>query len=130
MKKVIYFIVPAVLSYAITMFLLWILLVPMTGLFSEFDIILFTFVSVATIIPIAVMSAIYQVIRAMIDKDYINRVSQITTDSSPSEVIEEILRTREVRNKYNSGDYEGARRLQEHFEEIDALKEIAKNTRK
>ncbi len=130
MKKVIYFIVPAVLSYAITMFLLWILLVPMTGLFSEFDIILFTFVSVATIIPIGVMSAIYQVIRAMIDKDYINRVSQITTDSSPSEVIEEILRTREVRNKYNSGDYEGARRLQEHFEEIDALKEIAKNTRK
>ena len=102
----------------------------MTGLFSEFDIILFTFVSVATIIPIGVMSAIYQVIRAMIDKDYINRVSQITTDSSPSEVIEEILRTREVRNKYNSGDYEGARRLQEHFEEIDALKEIAKNTRK
>lgn len=130
MKKVIYFIVPAVLSYAITMFLLWILLVPMTGLFSEFDIILFTFVSVATIIPIGVMSAIYQVIRAMIDKNYINRVSQITTDSSPSEVIEEILRTREVRNKYNSGDYEGARRLQEHFEEIDALKEIAKNTRK
>ena len=130
MKKVIYFIVPAVLSYAITMFLLWILLVPMTGLFSEFDIILFTFVSVATIIPIGVMSAIYQVIRAMIDKDYINRVSQITTDSSPSEVIEEILRTREVRNKYNSGDYEVARRLQEHFEEIDALKEIAKNTRK
>lgn len=44
MKKVIYFIVPAVLSYAITMFLLWILLVPMTGLFSEFDIILFTWI--------------------------------------------------------------------------------------
>ncbi len=29
-----------------------------------------------------------------------------------------------------SGDYEGARRLKEHFDEVEALKEIAKNTRK
>lgn len=135
MKKIICFIVPAILGYVIGLFLLKLLLVDIIGLL--YDVSIFEFegfmiinlIACVTFYPIVFMKFIYQLIRAIIDKDYRNGISY--RDSvSVSDAADKHFQNMEVLRKNMSGDHEGARRLQEHFDELNTLKEIEKNTRK
>jgi hypothetical protein len=135
MKKIIYFIVPAGIAYVIGLFLLKLLLVDIIGLlydvslFDPMAFIVFNIIATVTFYPIIVMKFIYQLIRVLIDKEYRNDL-KYRDSTSVSDTAEKHFQSMEVMRKNISGDYEGARRLKEHFDEVEALKEIAKNTRK